>query len=176
MVLLCPGFAHAHETWADGKKVPDWVKQSCCGSADVHRLTVSNIHTAPWNDNYMIIDGYREPIRKATALPSEDDMCGYSIKTMSTRQAVNRPFIVSLCQWASKPKSTPTRQPRQAGDSIQYDYVFIVLQGAETRALSFGWRLIPVWIFLESLVRNEPCQRVALALGDLSLPARLPVS
>jgi hypothetical protein len=72
VLSLCPGFAHAHDTWADGKKVPDWIKQSCCGPADVHRLDVSNIHTAPWNEDYMIIDGYREPIRKATALPSED--------------------------------------------------------------------------------------------------------
>jgi hypothetical protein len=69
---LCPHFAQAHDSWADGKSVPDWVKASCCGPADVHRLTVSSIHTAPWNEDYMIIDGYKEPIRKAIALPSED--------------------------------------------------------------------------------------------------------
>ena len=69
---LLPGFAEAHNVWANGKAVPDWVKGACCGPADVHRLTMSNVHTAPWNEDYLIVDGYREPIRKATALPSED--------------------------------------------------------------------------------------------------------
>lgn len=72
MAWLAPGLAQAHDYWSDGKKVPPWVKSSCCGPADVHRLTMVNVHTAPWNDDYMIIDGYKEPIRKATALPSED--------------------------------------------------------------------------------------------------------
>jgi hypothetical protein len=69
---LFPNFAYAHDYCSDGKKVPAWVKAACCGPADVHRLTMSNVHTAPWNEDYMIIDGYKEPIRKATALPSED--------------------------------------------------------------------------------------------------------
>jgi len=64
--------AHAHNYWANGKKVPDWVKGACCGPADVHKLTMSNVHSAPWNEDYLIVDGYKEPIRKATALPSED--------------------------------------------------------------------------------------------------------
>jgi hypothetical protein len=72
LLWLCPDFSHAHDTWANGKKVPDWVKGSCCGPADAHRLTIANIHTAPWNEDYIIVDGYREPIRKATVLPSED--------------------------------------------------------------------------------------------------------
>jgi hypothetical protein len=72
LVGLSPNFAHAHDTWADGKKVPDWVKASCCGPSDAHRLTMLNVHSAPWNDDYILIDGYNEPIRKATALPSED--------------------------------------------------------------------------------------------------------
>ena len=64
--------AHAHTYWANGKKIPDWVKGACCGPADVQKLTMSNVHTAPWNEDYLIVDGYKEPIRKATALPSED--------------------------------------------------------------------------------------------------------
>jgi hypothetical protein len=67
-----PDLAHAHNYWDNGKKVPDWVKGACCGPADVHKLTMSNVHTAPWNEDYVIVDGYKEPIRKATALPSED--------------------------------------------------------------------------------------------------------
>jgi hypothetical protein len=73
LACLCAQFAHAHDSWSNGKKIPDWVKGSCCGPADLHRLTVSDVHTAPWNDDYMIIDGYKEPIRKAIALPSEDE-------------------------------------------------------------------------------------------------------
>src|SRR5580658_11196811 len=72
MALLLPNIAYAHDYWVNGKKVPDWVKASCCGPADVHRLTMLNVHTAPWNEDYLIVDGYKEPIRKATALPSED--------------------------------------------------------------------------------------------------------
>jgi hypothetical protein len=39
MVSLLPNIGNAHDYWANGKKVPDWVKASCCGPADVHRLT-----------------------------------------------------------------------------------------------------------------------------------------
>lgn len=73
IISLLPNFAQAHDNWSNGKKLPDWVKVSCCGSGDVHRLTMSNVHAAPWNQDYIIIDGYDEPIRKATALPSEDE-------------------------------------------------------------------------------------------------------
>jgi len=69
-----PNFTHAHDSWANGKKLPDWVKSSCCGPSDAHRLTMLSVHSAPWNDDYMLIDGYNEPIRKATALPSEDGL------------------------------------------------------------------------------------------------------
>jgi hypothetical protein len=72
LLSLFPNLAQAHNYWANGEKVPDWVKGACCGPADVHKLTMSNVHTAPWNEDYLIVDGYNEPIRKATALPSED--------------------------------------------------------------------------------------------------------
>lgn len=28
----------AHTVWANGDKVPDWVRSSCCGAADAHLL------------------------------------------------------------------------------------------------------------------------------------------
>jgi len=31
--------AAAHDKWANGVEVPSWVKRSCCGPEDVHRLT-----------------------------------------------------------------------------------------------------------------------------------------
>jgi hypothetical protein len=70
---LAPNFAHAHDSWSNGDKVPDWVKSSCCGPSDAHRLTMSNVHSAPWSDDYILVDGYSQPIRKAAALPSEDE-------------------------------------------------------------------------------------------------------
>jgi hypothetical protein len=94
---LLPYFADAHDSWSNGKKLPDWVKASCCGPGDAHRLTMLNVHAAPWNDDYMLIDGYDEPIRKGIALPSED---GYvwifyknNVNTPSGQSAVYCVFV-----------------------------------------------------------------------------------
>jgi hypothetical protein len=60
LLAMAGFFAHAavtHDHWLTGRKVPEWVKSSCCGPADVHRPTMVNVHTAPWNDDYMIVDG-----------------------------------------------------------------------------------------------------------------------
>jgi len=36
--LAAAGPAGAHDFWANGEPVPAWVKSSCCGPQDVHRL------------------------------------------------------------------------------------------------------------------------------------------
>ena len=61
--------AAAHDKWANGVEVPSWVKRSCCGPEDVHRLTDEQVHTMPdgWH-----IDGYRYPIAYNRTLPSQD--------------------------------------------------------------------------------------------------------
>jgi hypothetical protein len=35
---------YAHDYWADGKPVPNWVKTSCCGPADAHHLRPDQVH------------------------------------------------------------------------------------------------------------------------------------
>ena len=61
--------ASAHDYWADGKKVPDWVKSSCCGPADAHLLRPDQVHDM---GDYYLIDGYRDKISKKQTLPSQD--------------------------------------------------------------------------------------------------------
>lgn len=87
-------FAHAHDYWADGKKVPDWVKASCCGPADAHHLSPAQVHgpmsreeayafmngadlpvsTKESSDEsrYYVVDGYQRVIPSGLALPSQD--------------------------------------------------------------------------------------------------------
>lgn len=62
--------AHAHDQWADGKTIPDWVKASCCGPADAHHLTPDMVHRV--SDEYYRVDGYDDPIPVSLALPSQD--------------------------------------------------------------------------------------------------------
>jgi hypothetical protein len=80
-------FAHAHDQWADGSKVPDWVKNSCCGVADAHHLTPDQVRRVSatearelrpaWKGAedgklYYVVDGYRWPVLASMALPSQD--------------------------------------------------------------------------------------------------------
>lgn len=63
--------AKAHDEWANGKPVPDWVKQSCCGPADAHHLRPDQVHD---EGDYYIVDGYEGRINKRSTqiLPSQD--------------------------------------------------------------------------------------------------------
>ena len=62
--------AKAHDVWANGGPVPEWVKRHCCGPEDVHHLIPSEVHMTP--DGY-VIDGYNgPPVPFAVALPSQD--------------------------------------------------------------------------------------------------------
>lgn len=62
--------ALAHDYWADGKKVPDWVKASCCGPADAHHLRPDQVHRE--SDEYYRVDGYMHPVLAKAVLPSQD--------------------------------------------------------------------------------------------------------
>lgn len=43
--MIAAGFpAYAHDYWANGVDVPDWVKSVCCGKADANRLRPEQIH------------------------------------------------------------------------------------------------------------------------------------
>lgn len=68
-LLVPPQACHAHETWADGRPVPDWVKRACCGPTDAHHLRPDQIRRV--RDGYRI-DGYPGMIYDSQVLPSED--------------------------------------------------------------------------------------------------------
>jgi hypothetical protein len=64
------GVAEAHDVWANGKVVPDWVKAACCGPEDVHHLRPDQVHRI--SDDYYMVDGYQHRIPARDALPSQD--------------------------------------------------------------------------------------------------------
>lgn len=69
LALLCASPAFAHNEWANGAKIPDWVKSSCCGPADAHHLNPDQVTRD--GDVYHVV-GYGRPIPVSQALPSQD--------------------------------------------------------------------------------------------------------
>jgi hypothetical protein len=68
---LVAGGARAHDQWADGKPIPQWVKSSCCGPDEAHHLRPDQVHRI--SDDTYAIDGERHLIVPAKdALPSQD--------------------------------------------------------------------------------------------------------
>lgn len=70
LTCLWPSLAMSHDTWSDGKPIPDWVKTSCCGPADAHHLRPEQVHRV--SEDYYEVDGYVRKIPAAQALPSQD--------------------------------------------------------------------------------------------------------
>ncbi len=68
-LVLCLKPASAHDAWANGVAVPDWVKASCCGPEDVHHLNSSQVHAMAdgWH-----VDGYPQVLAYGRELPSQD--------------------------------------------------------------------------------------------------------
>ena len=60
---------YAHDKWANGEPVPDWIKHQCCGVAEAHRLTAEEVHLR--SDGYHI-DGYRWVVPISVSQPSPD--------------------------------------------------------------------------------------------------------
>ena len=77
LLTTLPQTCVAHDYWANGKKVPDWVKHSCCGQADAHALEPDQV---THKDGNYYVDGYHgynadgklAPIPDTHALPSQD--------------------------------------------------------------------------------------------------------
>ena len=61
--------ARAHDQWANGDPVPEWVKRSCCGPDDVHHLRRDQVHETA--DGWRV-DGYPDLIPIDRAQPSVD--------------------------------------------------------------------------------------------------------
>lgn len=70
LAIFCVEAAFAHDEWHNGDPVPDWVKSTCCGLADAHRVTDAQIHTRAdgWH-----VDGYNAAIPYGSELPTQDD-------------------------------------------------------------------------------------------------------
>ena len=73
--LLFTTPALAHDQWANGKAVPDWVKSSCCGPADAHRLEPDQIHHSDLG--FYTVSGVvdfsdAQRIEDSLVLPSQD--------------------------------------------------------------------------------------------------------
>jgi hypothetical protein len=69
-LVLLAGPALAHDQWANGSAIPDWVKASCCGPADAHLLRPDQVHRI--SDEFYQVDGYARKIPVGQALPSQD--------------------------------------------------------------------------------------------------------
>ena len=67
LILVAP--AVAHQLWADGSAIPEWVKESCCGPADAHMLDDGDVTLEA--DGYHVKD-YPWVIPVSQALPSQD--------------------------------------------------------------------------------------------------------
>jgi hypothetical protein len=81
---------YAHDYWADGTGVPNWVKASCCGPADAHHLRSDQVHKVSGDEakklrpkyakllgsylDYYVVDGYFRPIYAygQNVIPSQD--------------------------------------------------------------------------------------------------------
>jgi hypothetical protein len=70
LLFLRAASADAHNEWADGSTIPDWVKASCCGPADAHHLRPDQVHRI--SEDYYQVDGYVRRIPAGQALPSQD--------------------------------------------------------------------------------------------------------
>lgn len=67
--IVLAGRAMAHDQWADGRPIPAWVKQACCGPADAHWLQASQLHRV---DGGWLVDGFPGVFPDDKVLPSED--------------------------------------------------------------------------------------------------------
>ena len=59
----------AHDRWDNGTRVPPWVRQSCCGVADIHHLRADQVHAV--QGGYRV-DGYGQVISQDRLQPAPD--------------------------------------------------------------------------------------------------------
>ena len=78
-VFFLSGAAEAHDAWADGKAVPGWVKQSCCGPADAHHLRPDQVHRV--SEEFYTVDGYFNKIPARRRFRARTATTGFSIRT-----------------------------------------------------------------------------------------------
>lgn len=88
LLLLAVVPARAHDKWANGDPVPEWVKSSCCSQAHAHHLDESVIHD---QSDGIHVDGYSYVIPYEKVLPSPDGSAWlfYSVQPDGTQ---NQPY------------------------------------------------------------------------------------
>jgi hypothetical protein len=64
--------AAAHEQWADGTRIPAWVRTSCCGVADVHRLGMAQAKHIDEEGGWFV-EGHHYIVPDYQVLPSQDE-------------------------------------------------------------------------------------------------------
>jgi hypothetical protein len=69
MCLWSGSHACAHDVWLNGEKVPDWIKQACCGQAEAHVLGADEYSIDP--DGFRVV-GIDKPFPINQVLPSQD--------------------------------------------------------------------------------------------------------
>ncbi len=77
--------ARAHEQWADGTIVPEWVKSSCCGPSDVHHLRPDQAKAL--SDGWHV-EGVKEVIPYDKEMQSQDGDYWVFYKTYGDYQNV----------------------------------------------------------------------------------------
>lgn len=60
----------AHERWGDGTAVPAWIKVSCCGVSDVHRLSLTQLRRVKGG---WYAEGYPRFLPDYQAMISQDE-------------------------------------------------------------------------------------------------------
>jgi hypothetical protein len=80
-MLLVTTSASAHDQWANGKPIPDWVKQACCAEnyqtideRRVHRLMGSDPLTNKWGPLGYKVDGFHNIVPVDRRFDSEDGL------------------------------------------------------------------------------------------------------
>jgi hypothetical protein len=69
LISIASGRSQAHDTWANGMKVPAWVKAACCGPEDAHRLDIGDVTEV--KDGWKV-DGLAGVVPRERVYPSQD--------------------------------------------------------------------------------------------------------
>jgi len=62
----------AHEQWGNGTRIPAWVRTSCCGVADVHRLSIAQAKHIDEEGGWLV-EGHHYIVPDYRVLPSQDE-------------------------------------------------------------------------------------------------------
>jgi hypothetical protein len=80
-LLLATTSVRAHDQWANGKPIPDWVKQTCCAEGyqtiddrRVHRLMGRDPVTDKWGLLGYQVDGFYNVVPVERRFDSEDGL------------------------------------------------------------------------------------------------------